>query len=151
MGNYFSDGISPVPFRADNDMTAYQYLLVMPASISGNIAIYDNEATGGAGSPAPVGILQNDPSAGQEASSKFVGFTKAVGRVGACDLRMGTLLRAASDGLVESASVLTGQDDVIVGRWFGARLTDDAGASVLGNMFLNINLPTQASLLDVGA
>ena len=151
MGNYFSDGIVPVPFTADNDMTAYQYLLVMPASIAGNVAIYDNEATGGAGSPAPIGVLQNDPSAGQEASVKCLGFTKAVGRVGACDLLEGTLLRAASDGLVESLSVLTDQDDVVVGRWFGPRISNDAGASVLGNLFLNINLPTQASLLDVGA
>lgn len=140
MGNYFSDGIVPVPFKADDDMTGYQFKLVMPASIAGNVATYTSEAVGGDGSPAAFGVLQNDPSAGQEASVKCLGFTKAIGRVGACDLLEGALLRAASDGLVETASVLTDIDDFFVGRWFGPRVSDNAGASVIGNVLLNFQL-----------
>ena len=149
MGNYFSDGIADVPFTADDDLTTYQLLLVMPASVAGNVQKYDNEATGGAGSPAPIGILTNDPSAGQEAAVKVLGFVKAKGRVGTCDLLEGAWLRAASDGLVEVASVSDDNDDVFVGRWFGPR-NSTTDASILGNVYINIEAPHSGSTWALG-
>ncbi len=134
MARYYSDGISEVPFLADEDLTDYQYKLVVPASAEGNVSPFNHEAIG-SGSPFPIGVLMNDPSAGQEAAVKAVGFTKAIGRVGACNLTSGAYLRAASDGLVEPASITTAAGDAIVGRWFGP-VNTVAGASILGNVLL---------------
>ena len=151
MGNYFSDGIAPGPFLADEDLTAVQYRLVMMASTPGNVKEYDNEATGGgAGSPPPIGVLINDPSAGQEATVKVLGFVKAICKPSTCYLSPGVFLIAASTGELRSASVADDQDDVFVGRWFGPNLTTE-GTSILGNVLLIPHLPTSASLLSPGA
>lgn len=134
MAKYYSDGISEVPFLADEDLTAYQYKLVKPASAEGYVEPFDHDGIG-SGSAFPIGVLMNDPSAGQEAAVKVIGFTKAKGRVGACNLTSGAWVRAASDGLVEPASVATAAGDAIVGRWFGP-VNTTAGASILGNVLL---------------
>lgn len=151
MGNYFSDGIIPAPFYADEDLTTQQYRLVMMASTAGNVRQYDNVATGGgSGSPAPVGVLQNDPSAAQEATVKVIGFTKAIAKVTTCYLSPGVYLRAGCEGALEAASVSDDQDDYFVGRWFGA-VEQTEGTSVIGNVLLLQHMPTSASLLTSGA
>jgi len=134
MARYYSDGIVEAPFLADEDLTAYQYLLVKPASTEGYVAKFVHDGIG-SGSPFPVGVLVNDPSQNQEAAVKAIGFVKATGRVGACNLTSGAWLRAASDGLVEPASITTAAGDAIVGRWFGP-VNTTAGASILGNVLL---------------
>jgi len=133
MANYFSDGIADVPFLADADLTAQQFKLVKASSSSGYVQAFASE-TIGSGSPLAIGILTNDPSAGQEAAVKCIGFTKALGRVAVCDLAHGAWLTGASDGLVEACSAVDGTDHVI-GRWFGPRVTT-ADASVYGNVLI---------------
>ncbi|KKM62912.1 hypothetical protein LCGC14_1516850 [marine sediment metagenome] len=144
MARYYSDGISEVPFLADEDLTAYQYKLVKPASAEGYVEPFDHDGIG-SGSAFPVGVLVNDPSAGQEASVKTIGFTKVKGRVAACNLTSGAWVRAASDGLVEAASV-TVDADAIMGRWFGP-VNTTVGASILGNVFLTPFAASGATLL----
>jgi hypothetical protein len=100
MANYSNIGIVPMPFTADADLTAKQWMLVSPASTAGNVV-----ATSSACNPVPLGILVNDPSAGQGAEVVIFGPTKAKCRVTTCDLKNGRFLKAASDGFLEAAAV----------------------------------------------
>ena len=118
MAKTFNDGILPVSFIADVDLSSYQYRAVKAASTG-----TDYVALANAGSdPTPIGILQNDPdTAGDEASVKCLGFTKAV--VAACDLGgeacaidYGDLLTCGSDGRLYRA----GSNSGYCARAFGA-------------------------------
>ena len=62
MASWQDIGLSDMTFVADVDLTLAQYYFVSPASTAGNVGV----ATG-ASNPAPLGVLQNSPSLGQEA------------------------------------------------------------------------------------
>ena len=64
-------GVADVAFIADVDLTAGQYYAVTGASTANKVAL----ATGGS-NPAPLGVLQNSPSAGQEARVRMFGPNK---------------------------------------------------------------------------
>ena len=106
---YHSDGIAEIPFIADEDLETFQWRLVKAASTSGNVA----SSTGGC-NPAPLGILTNSPSSGQEAAVKV------------------TFLIAASNATLEPPTVL---GCPVMTRWFGPNKTT-AGASVYGSVLL---------------
>lgn len=147
MTAHFSDGIVGVPFTADVDLTAWQYRLVIAASTNGNVSKFEFDKVGGA-STAPIGILLNDPSAGQEAAVQCLGFTKAaVEIVSACDLKLGVFLRAASLGALRPASVLD-TTSFIMARYLGPR-TATAG-SYYGNVLLLPMTPVSGMTLPDG-
>jgi hypothetical protein len=130
MANYFDSGLSEVSFIADEDLTAQQWRLVMAASTVGNVQKYDILPT--AGSPRiPLGVLVNDPSAGQEASVKVIGFTKAVAQTSGCYLSHGALLSVSNNGNFCPASVAS---DHVAGIWFGP---DATSGSIHGNVLFN--------------
>ena len=64
-------GIADIAFTADADLTLGQYHAVTVASTVGNVKL----ATG-ACNPTPLGVLQNSPSAGQEAQVRMLGPSK---------------------------------------------------------------------------
>jgi hypothetical protein len=131
MANYFNAGISEVAFLADEDLTSWQYRLVMAASTVGYVQKYDILPT--AASPRfPLGVLMNDPSSGQEASVKVIGFTKAVGLVATCYLSHGALLSPSDGGQFVAAS--EDASDHVAGIWFGPNVTS---GSAYGNVLLN--------------
>jgi hypothetical protein len=130
MANYFNSGISEVSFLADEDLTGQQWRLVMAASTVGSVQKYDILPT--AGSPRiPLGVLVNDPSTGQEAAVKVIGFTKAVAQTGGCGLSHGILLSVSNNGNFTPASATS---DHVAGIWFGP---DATSGSVYGNVLLN--------------
>src|SRR3990167_4823470 len=132
MAKYFSDGIEPVPFKADVDMTDWQYRLVVAASTGDNVGKF-NFVLYGSASPIPIGILLNDPSAGQPAAVQCLGFTKAVVQVPGtgCDLRLGVFLKSVSTGGLEALSAVGSLvNDVILGRYLGPR-TATAGSYIV--------------------
>ncbi len=132
MANYFNTGISEVPMLADEDLSSYQWRLVMAASTNGYVQLFDILPT--AASPRyPIGVLVNSPSLGQEASVKSLGFVKALGQVGGCDLKNGTLLSSSNQGQFIAAS--QNASDPIYGIWFGP---DATTGSILGNVLLNM-------------
>lgn len=135
MANYFSAGIGSVPFLADEDMSAnWQYRLVMAASTVGYVQKFDILLT--ATSPRhPLGVLQNDPSLGQEASIKMIGFTKVVGQVATCTLIQGALLSVSNAGQMIAAS--QDSDDLTYGVWLGPNVTS---GSAYGNALVNFSL-----------
>ena len=144
MANYYSDGIEPVSFTADVDLTAWQYRLVAAASTAGNVGKW-NFVGFGTASPFPIGVLVNDPSAGQEATVKPFGFAKTVIMVGACNATPGNWMRGGSNGTAEPASTAGGATDAIVGRYFGARVTSTG--SFIGQIFFAPQLPLSGSVL----
>lgn len=89
-----------VSFLADADLTQKQYYAVMPASTDGNVALAN-----GASNTTPLGILQNSPSAGQEARVRVLGFSKAVVENGTCVIKFGRYAFVASDGQFEMCTV----------------------------------------------
>lgn len=70
-------GLSDMTFVADVDLTLAQYYFVTMASTTGNV-----QAATGASNPAPLGVLQNSPSLGQEARVRPLGPTKLFCKTG---------------------------------------------------------------------
>ena len=131
MANYFNAGISEVSFIADEDLTTYQWHLVMAASTNGNVQLFDILPS--ATCPRiPVGVLVNSPSIGQEASVKVLGFAKARAAVAGCTLLFGALLSVSDAGHFVPASVIA---DPVYGIWFGPDITSGSG---YGNVLLNM-------------
>ncbi len=103
MANYFNAGISEVSFTADEDLSTWQWKLVMAASTAGYVQKHDILHT--AASPrSPIGVLVNSPSSGQEASVKCLGFAKGYALAGACVLANGAQLTYYNAGLFRPAS-----------------------------------------------
>lgn len=128
MSSYWDMGIKPVPFIADEDLTSTQWKLVSPASTGGYVI-----ATVSACNPIPVGVLVNDPSAGQAAEVVILGPTKAYCRVTGCDLKNGRLLQAASDGYLEPIDVAGAC--LVFARYFDA-LKITADSTVVANVLI---------------
>lgn len=143
MANYFNAGISEVSFLADEDLTAYQWHLVMAASVVGNVQLFDILPT--AACPRiPIGVLTNSPSLGQEAEVKCLGFAKArAAVVGGSGLQFGSLLCVSNAGHFVSAS--DDESDPIYGMWFGPDITSGSG---YGNVLLNMFPPSGLQFIN---
>ena len=126
MAKYHDMGIADISFLADADLTSKQYHFVTVASTGG----YVKTATG-ASNPTVLGVLQNSPSAGQEARVRIVGFSKIVGENGACNLTVGTFVTCASDGQAET---MTPSGCPAIGRWMGP--TYATAGSIFGEVLL---------------
>lgn len=135
MAKYHDMGIADISFIAAADLTAKQYHFVMPGSVFDEVVL----ATG-ASNGAPLGVLQNSPSAGQEARVRILGFTKLVVENGTCTLGFGRNGFCASDGQGEMVTVATspvnfrylGPNVTVAGSYFGeALLLGGWGASGL--------------------
>jgi hypothetical protein len=126
MSKYFNDGIAPVSFIAGEDLTTWQYLAVRLVASGG----FKVSKCTTASQPVAFGILQNDPSSGQEATVKCLGFTKAYAHVTSTSaLYPGNLLMVASDGALEAVGATT---CVVVARWADEARTTTG--SHLGNV-----------------
>lgn len=127
MAVYQSLGIADMTFTADADLTSWQYRFVTVASTVGNV-----KAATGASNPMPVGVLQNSPSAGQEARVTVFGPTKLVARdTGTCNVRYGKLLSASNGG--QGYVHDTGTGSAVVARWLDAAITS---GSAIGQAFV---------------
>ena len=115
-------------FEADSDLSAYQYHAVMTGSAAKLVKL----ATGGSG-PVPLGILQNDPDVGEEATVRIMGITKAWASVGTA-ITYGDFLTSASHGhlVLVTASVnyaialeaLSSGSGIIEALWLGSMYCD---------------------------
>ena len=126
MAKWHDVGTVDIGFTADVDLTAKQYLFVTPASTQGNVKV-----STGASNPTPIGILQNSPSAGQEARVRVLGFSKVVGENGTCNLTVGSFGFAASDGQFET---LVAAGCPAMARWMGP--TYATAGSIVGEVLL---------------
>jgi len=117
-----------VSFQADVDLTLAQYYFVAAASTAGNVKV----ATG-ASNPVPIGVLQNAPSAGQEAQVRVIGMSKVFAVTdGTCALAWSRFLTVNASG--QAAGVAANQE-VTLGRWLDT--SAPLSASRFGNAFIN--------------
>lgn len=78
-------------FKAAVDLSTYQYRFVKSGSIEGEVALMN--VAGG----SPLGVLQNDPVAGEEAVVRLLGSTKVYADSGSA-WSYGQYCKAGSDG-----------------------------------------------------
>lgn len=132
MPRYFNDGIKPVSFIADEDLTTWQYKVVKLTASGGNTV----ERCLSASQATPIGVLQNDPSAGQEASVKCIGFTKCRCDINStCLLVPGNLLMVACDSGGLMPTGVSGC--AVVGRWVD-ELRSTSGSHIGNVLFYGI-------------
>jgi len=124
MSTYHDINLTDAPFIADTDLTAKQYFFVTAASTANYVKL----ATG-ASNPAVLGILQNSPSAGQEARVRLLGPSKVSAANAACNIRLGQFVIAGSGGQAEVDGNSTCSPTC--GRWLSANVTS---GSVFGEM-----------------
>lgn len=112
-------------FIAETDLSAKQWHFVKASSAAG----YVEAATGGSG-PWPIGILENDPKAGEEATVCLFGVTKVAasgaattGAAGA--IAMGNYLSAGSHAkaLKDSTCVMNAMALEALGSGAGGTIT----------------------------
>lgn len=106
---------------AAEDLSAKQYHVVQLASTAMQVKI------SAAGTSKNLGILQNDPVAGEPASVVTTGFTKAVAEA---SVAAGVLLTANSTGQVQAT---TTANDQIIGRSLTASVS--AGDIIVMNAY----------------
>lgn len=129
MAKYYSIGIDDMSFTADTDLTSSIYRFVIPASTAGKVTIAN-----GASNPTPLGVLQNSPSAGQEARVRVIGPTKVVAITpSGCALAYGRFISGSDTGQAVPQASETGV--VILGRWLDAALA--VSSCVIGQAFIN--------------
>lgn len=98
-------------FTADTNLSAAQYYFVMPASTAGYVKLAN-----GASDPAPLGVLQNAPTAGQPALVRLFGLTNLVVKTpSGCALAYGRFITASDVG--QGAPQATETGTPIIGRW----------------------------------
>lgn len=87
-------------FKADVDLSAKQYYFVIPASTAGYVQAC---ATAGA---CVLGILQNDPAAGEEAQVRMFGPSKIIANAGSA-ITYGGPVKSGSDGMGWGSATIT--------------------------------------------
>ena len=116
--------IQPTTFTAGVDFSACPtqiYRFVRAGSIAGEVLL------GAAASPI-LGVIQNSPSTGQEASVMLLGPTKLVMDVGTCNAVFGRYVHSASDGQGETDNAC----GVAQGVYLGSTVTS---GSFVGEIF----------------
>ena len=128
MATYKDMGITDVAFYADGDLTLAQYYHVTVASTAGYVKV----ATG-ACNPAPLGVLQNAPSAGQEARVRLLGLSKVFAVTGSGSaLQSGKYFTVNASG--QAVPVATDGGSPVSGRWLDT--TAPVSASRYGQAFI---------------
>lgn len=79
------------PFRAAVDLSNHQFRFVSAGSIAGEVV------AAGLGA-STLGVLQNDPVAGEEATVRWFGSTKVMANAGSAIVN-GGLVKSGSDGM----------------------------------------------------
>jgi len=126
MANYNDIGVADVGFLAATNLSLMQYYFVIPGSVAGEVA----SATG-ASNPTPFGILQNAPSAGQEARVRVFGFSKLFCKTtSTCGIAYGRYItsNACGQGIAQE----TESGSIVLARNF------DTAAPVSASRFLKV-------------
>jgi len=104
-GTFSGDSIT-IPMSANADLNSYQYYFVAASGTAKGV----NVATGGC-APRAIGVLQNDPRAGEAAQVKILGTTQVYANGDNAAIAYGDWVVAASDGQAQlaAASAVNGQ------------------------------------------
>lgn len=125
--NYSGAGVD-LPMTASGDLNATQYRFVQPAQTAKLV----ERGTGGS-SPAPLGVLQNDPVSGGEATVRVFGTTFLIVSTACGTLTHRDWLTSGSDGQGVLAGT-AGAGSSIHAMYLGATLT--SGSGILGEAYI---------------
>ena len=120
MAKYHDSGISDVSFLAATNLSGLQYYFVNGGSITGEVA----SATG-ASNPTPLGVLQNAPSAGQEARVRIFGPSKLFCVTGGT-CAIGNWRYVGSNACGQGIGLASETGDIALGRNIGASMAVSA-------------------------
>lgn len=102
-------------FVAENDLSAKQYYFVELGTSLGQVDVCD------ALTDVPIGVLQNKPEAGEEATVMIMGISKVSTDA---DLARGDLIGPSADGQADARTIGTDTTHYVVGR-----VLDEPGAA----------------------
>jgi len=119
-------------FNAAVNLSTCQYRFVTTGSIQGEVI-----GTEGASNPAPMGVLQNAPTAACWATVRVFGRTTIIAYPAACDLLESHYITANGCG----AACKSGSLGIALGRWLGASLAS-GGSTATGTAMINCITPT---------
>jgi hypothetical protein len=124
-------GISPVSFVAGEDISDYIYHFVESAGSANDNKV--NLADSGSATYSPLGVLQNDPESGEEASVILFGPTKVVFSAPGTQIKLGHWVTCDGSG----HACYTAEASLAVGY---ALMTGDSSASCYGEIFFAPNM-----------
>jgi len=119
-------------YIADSDLSSYQYRFVKASSTAGNVEL--NATMGG----SCLGVLQNDPTAGEEATVRRFGQTKVrltAEASNASPLTFGGLVISSSTGLATGYINTTAGCAWCMGQ---SEVAYASGSGAYGTIFLTI-------------
>ncbi len=117
-------------FTAAIDLSGSQYQFVKAGSVAGEVTL--NSTDGG----SCLGVLQNDPKAGDEATVRVFGFSKvkANTEAGASPLNYASFVKSASDGRARGYVTPTAGSAFVQGVFMDAAYV--SGCNALVEVFL---------------
>lgn len=92
MATYSGMGVD-LPFTASGNLTAKQYYF-MKCAVDARKVLTSTAAS----APMPIGILQNDPNTGEEATIRMLGSSKVIANADSGAIAYGDWLISGSDG-----------------------------------------------------
>lgn len=125
-------------FKANGDLSTCQYRFVQ-------IHTVDGEVTGatGASNPAPIGVLQNAPTASQNAIVRLFGRSQLTVPATACTLNRGYFVSSTGcgGGIYAGASA----------PFFGRAISGSVASGAAGSLIVLLNTITPSASLQSGS
>jgi hypothetical protein len=125
-------------FIANGDLSTCQYRFVRLHTVDGEIT-----GANGASNPAPIGVLQNAPTASQKAIVRLFGRTQLTVPANACTLQLGSFVSSTTCG----GGWHSGASGVIFGRVVSGSVASGAA----GSLIALINTITPSGSLNSGS
>ena len=122
-------------FKANADLSACQYRFVALGAVDGEVV-----AATGASNPMPIGVLQNAPTASQDAVVRLMGRSQLDVDATACTLGPGKLVTSSGcgGGLYAGAS----------GIYFGRVVSGSVASATAGSLIVMLNSITPSGSLN---
>jgi hypothetical protein len=125
-------------FKANADLSTCQYRFVALGTVEGEVI-----GATGASNPAPIGVLQNAPTASQKAIVRLFGRTQLTVPATACTLTRGYYVSSTGCG----GGAYTGASGMI----FGRVISGSVASATAGSLIVMLNTITPSGSLNAGS
>lgn len=125
-------------FKANGDLSACQYRFVALGTVAGEVV-----GATGASNPAPIGVLQNAPTASQNAIVRMFGRSQVTVPANACTLQLGSFVSSTTCG--------GGWHSGASGMIFGRVVSGSVASAVAGSLIVMLNTITPSGSLNSGS
>ena len=125
-------------FKANGDLSTCQYRFVALGTVEGEVV-----GATGASNPAPLGVLQNAPTASQNAIVRMFGRSQVTVPATACTLTRGYFLSSTGCG----GGIYAGASAV----FFGRVISGSVASGAAGSLIAMLNTITPSASLQSGS